>query len=138
MKKRNRLEQKRLNDLVFVQYNQRLKDRHQERFQIEDPIIVEDLDQTSEWLVKPNAKDEHVFEGESLTCPSARGGWFRIDPGESYKIPNTKEGEGSGPGKGTGEGEEEGSDEEKNDDLEGRGGCRLRGDKGRRFLCGGG
>ncbi|KAL4199596.1 hypothetical protein AMTRI_Chr03g52000 [Amborella trichopoda] len=37
------------------------------RFQIEDPIIVEDLDQTSEWLVEPDAKDEHVFEGESLT-----------------------------------------------------------------------
>ncbi|ERN09082.1 hypothetical protein AMTR_s00014p00024900 [Amborella trichopoda] len=36
--------------------------------------------------------------------PSARGGWFRIEPSESYNIPNTEEGEASGPRKGTGKG----------------------------------
>ncbi|ERN12190.1 hypothetical protein AMTR_s00034p00134920 [Amborella trichopoda] len=66
-KKRNRLEQKRFNKRVFVQYNQRLKGRHQERFQIEVSIIVKDLDPTSEWLVEDDAEDEHVFKGESLT-----------------------------------------------------------------------
>ncbi|ERN20605.1 hypothetical protein AMTR_s00070p00104420, partial [Amborella trichopoda] len=48
-------------------YNQRLKERHLERLQIEDPILVKDLDPTSEWLVEPDATDEPVFEGESLT-----------------------------------------------------------------------
>ncbi|KAL4198884.1 hypothetical protein AMTRI_Chr03g48260 [Amborella trichopoda] len=37
-----------LNNLVFVQYNTRLKKRHLERFQIEDPTLVKDLDPTSE------------------------------------------------------------------------------------------
>ncbi|KAL4180186.1 hypothetical protein AMTRI_Chr13g123980 [Amborella trichopoda] len=66
-KKRNRLKQKRLNDLVFVLYNQKLKERHLKRFQFEDPILVKDLDPKSEWLVEPNAGDEPIFEGERLT-----------------------------------------------------------------------
>ncbi|KAL4183308.1 hypothetical protein AMTRI_Chr11g154540 [Amborella trichopoda] len=52
---------------TFEMYNQRLKERHLERLQIEDPILVKDLDPTSEWLVEPDATDEPVFEGESLT-----------------------------------------------------------------------
>ncbi|KAL4201073.1 hypothetical protein AMTRI_Chr02g214290 [Amborella trichopoda] len=52
---------------TFEVYNQRLKEQHLEQFQIEDPILVKDLDPTSEWLVEPNVGDESVFEGESLT-----------------------------------------------------------------------
>ncbi|ERN10684.1 hypothetical protein AMTR_s00028p00241530 [Amborella trichopoda] len=65
-KKRNKLEQKRLNDLVFVQYNQKLKEHHLDWFQIEDPILVKELDPTSEWLVKPNVGYEHEGEGSDL------------------------------------------------------------------------
>ncbi|KAL4204634.1 hypothetical protein AMTRI_Chr01g132980 [Amborella trichopoda] len=66
-KKRNRLEKKRLNDLIFIQYNQRLNECYLEWFQIEDPILVKDSDPTSEWLVEPDVRGELVFEGESLT-----------------------------------------------------------------------
>ena len=52
-KKRNRLEQKRLNDLVFVQYNLRLR-RNQlmNKRPDTDPIVLDDIDPTSDWLVE--------------------------------------------------------------------------------------
>ena len=51
--KRNRLEQKRLNDLVFVQYNLRLR-RNQllNKRPDSDPIVLEDIDPTSDWVVE--------------------------------------------------------------------------------------
>ncbi|KAL4186974.1 hypothetical protein AMTRI_Chr09g36860 [Amborella trichopoda] len=77
-------EMMRLNDLIFIQYNQRLKKRHLDRFQIEDPILVKDLDPTSEWLVEPNAEDEPVYKRDLDMDPTGRGGWFGIEPCESY------------------------------------------------------
>ena len=55
-KKRNRLEQKRLNDLVFVQYNLRLR-RNQllNKRPDSDPIVLEDIDPTSDWVVESRA-----------------------------------------------------------------------------------
>ena len=52
-KKRNCLEQKRLNDLVFVQYNLRLR-RNQllNKRPDSDPIVLEDIDPTSDWVVE--------------------------------------------------------------------------------------
>jgi len=52
-KKRNRLDQKRLNDLVFVQYNLRLR-RNQllNKRPDSDPIVLEDIDPTSDWVVE--------------------------------------------------------------------------------------
>ena len=52
-KKRNRLEQKRLNDLVFVQYNLRLR-RNQlmNKRPDTDPIVLDDIDPTLYWLVE--------------------------------------------------------------------------------------
>eukprot|EP00253_Pinus_taeda_P017017 PITA_17017 len=52
-KKRNRLDQKRLNDLVYVQYNLRLK-RNQllNKRPNSDPIMLEDIDPTSDWVVE--------------------------------------------------------------------------------------
>lgn len=51
-KKRNHLEQKWLNDLVFVQYNLRLR-RNQllNKRPDTDPIVLEDVDPTSDWVV---------------------------------------------------------------------------------------
>ena len=53
MKKRNHLEQKRLNDLVFTQYNLRLR-RNQLLNKISDtyPIVLDDADPTSDWVVE--------------------------------------------------------------------------------------
>ena len=53
-KKRCRLEQKRLNDLVFVWFNQILKERflmRREKGDAYDPILLEEIIGTSEWLV---------------------------------------------------------------------------------------
>ena len=48
-KKRNRLEQKRLNDLVFVQYNLRLRQNQlMSKTPDLDPIVLDDIDPTSE------------------------------------------------------------------------------------------
>ncbi|XP_058077249.1 uncharacterized protein LOC131225690 [Magnolia sinica] len=66
-KKRNRLEQKKLNDLVFVQYNQKLQGRFQSRKEkpgFFDPIYLDELDTDNEWLVE---MEDPVFAGENLT-----------------------------------------------------------------------
>ena len=73
-KKRNKLEQKRLNDLVFVKYNQALKARY-DRCNIIDPISLVDIDESNEWLIGKiseedttiHAEDDLVFEDDSLT-----------------------------------------------------------------------
>ena len=48
-KKRNRLEQQRLNDLVFVKYNRALKRRFDECDKL-DPISLQNIDESNEWL----------------------------------------------------------------------------------------
>ena len=53
MKKRKCLEHKQLNDLVFVQYNLRL--RHNQLMNIKpdtDLIVLDDIDPTSDWVVE--------------------------------------------------------------------------------------
>lgn len=57
-KKRNRLEQKRVNALVFVKYNLALEARQLRRIKqgdAYDPIILEELDPEDEWLVEVEA-----------------------------------------------------------------------------------
>eukprot|EP00253_Pinus_taeda_P005938 PITA_05938 len=52
-KKRNCLDQKRLNDLVYVQYNLRLRRNHLlNKRPDSDPIVLEDIDPTSDWVVE--------------------------------------------------------------------------------------
>lgn len=68
-KKRNRLAQERLNNLVFVKYNRALKRRYDVRDTI-DPISLKDIDESNEWLtgrVDGEEDDEYVFEDDSLT-----------------------------------------------------------------------
>lgn len=66
------MEQKRLNDLVFIKYNQKLKARYDSRNVI-DPICLDDLDDCNEWLTggdveNVNAEQEFVFgEDDGLT-----------------------------------------------------------------------
>eukprot|EP00253_Pinus_taeda_P004350 PITA_04350 len=61
-KKRNRLEQKRLNDLVFVQYNLRLRRNQMMSKTLDlDPIVLDNIDPTSEWVEET---EDLVFEGD--------------------------------------------------------------------------
>ncbi|XP_010245500.1 PREDICTED: uncharacterized protein LOC104589025 [Nelumbo nucifera] len=74
-KKRNRHDQKRLNDLVFVQYNQCLRERFLTRcanpWQF-DPICFDDVDESSEWLTGRDPSNELIHEGGDLT-------WNEVD-----------------------------------------------------------
>ncbi|XP_055810478.1 uncharacterized protein LOC129880464 [Solanum dulcamara] len=67
-KKRNMLELKRLNDLVFIKYNRTLVCRYNARNTI-DPILLDNIDNANEWLTgaPKNHEDEEVYEGEGLT-----------------------------------------------------------------------
>ena len=70
-KKRNRLAQQRLNDLVYVKYNRALKRRYDARDRI-DPISLKDIDDSNEWLMgkmegESDQEDELVFDDEYLT-----------------------------------------------------------------------
>ena len=76
-KKRNRLEQKRLNDLVFVQYNLRLR-RNQlmNKTPDLDPIVLDDIDPTSEWVEET---EDPVFEADFDFDAAVAGGEFEAD-----------------------------------------------------------
>ncbi|XP_055820197.1 aberrant root formation protein 4 isoform X3 [Solanum dulcamara] len=67
-KKRNMLELKRLNDLVFIKYNRTLVRHYNARNTI-DPILLDNIDDANEWLTgaPQNHEDEEVYEGEGLT-----------------------------------------------------------------------
>lgn len=48
VEKRNKLDKEMLNDLLYVHYN--LKLRAKARFSDADPIVLDDIDMTSEWV----------------------------------------------------------------------------------------
>ncbi|XP_009765911.1 uncharacterized protein [Nicotiana sylvestris] len=69
-KKRNILEHKRLNDLVYVKYNYVLRTRFHLR-NIIDPISLDHVDHSNEWLVGEmevnfEAENELVFGGDDI------------------------------------------------------------------------
>ncbi|KAL5124661.1 hypothetical protein HKD37_02G005018 [Glycine soja] len=64
-KKRSRLEHKRLHDLVFVKYNQQLKQRYNARDEI-DPISLNDIDVCNEWLVGEMDQEDDNDAGNDL------------------------------------------------------------------------
>nr|KYP44384.1 hypothetical protein KK1_034110 [Cajanus cajan] len=70
-KRRNRLDHKKLHDLVYVKYNQALMRRYNLKDEV-DPISLNDIDECNEWLVgemdgddddEVEALDERVFGG---------------------------------------------------------------------------
>ncbi|KAJ0621437.1 putative HAT dimerization domain, ribonuclease H-like superfamily [Helianthus annuus] len=69
-KKRNRLAQSRLNDMVYVKFNRAMHRRHKMEGTA-DPITLEEIDECNEWLMGTMEDEEHdrdlVFEGEDLT-----------------------------------------------------------------------
>ncbi|RVW88707.1 hypothetical protein CK203_043770 [Vitis vinifera] len=52
IQKKKRLEHQRLNVLVYVRYNTRLRERSLQRKQNVDPILVEEIDSDDEWIAK--------------------------------------------------------------------------------------
>ncbi|KAE8672946.1 hypothetical protein F3Y22_tig00111833pilonHSYRG00058 [Hibiscus syriacus] len=68
-KKRNRLAQSRLNDMVFVKFNHALECRAKSKET--DPILLQDIDESNERLMgrmeDDEDDDEAVFVGEDLT-----------------------------------------------------------------------
>ncbi|KAH6775320.1 hAT dimerization domain-containing protein / transposase-like protein [Perilla frutescens var. hirtella] len=69
-KKRNRLSQARLNDLVYVKYNRALQRRYK-RKDIINPILLEEIGDSNEWLMgkmdEENEIGELVFGDDNLT-----------------------------------------------------------------------
>lgn len=55
---------KRLNDLVFVKFNSKLKERQQTKGK--DPLATKDRTYLSEWIAE-GEEDEEVFPGSGLT-----------------------------------------------------------------------
>nr|KAJ0206925.1 hypothetical protein LSAT_V11C500243910 [Lactuca sativa] len=67
-KKRNRLAQERLNDMVFVKFNRSLERRAKDKEN--DHLILQEIDESNEWLMgrmEDETDDEAVFVGEDLT-----------------------------------------------------------------------
>ncbi|KAD3067150.1 hypothetical protein E3N88_35030 [Mikania micrantha] len=69
-KKRNRLAQDRLNEMVYVKFNRALE-RRSKKEGTADPIMLEDIDDSNEWLMgrmeDDDSDDELVFTGEDLS-----------------------------------------------------------------------
>ncbi|KAM0024561.1 putative transcription factor/ chromatin remodeling BED-type(Zn) family [Helianthus debilis subsp. tardiflorus] len=89
-KKRNRLAQERLNDTLYVKFNRALERRHRSEGPA-DPILVQDLDESNEWLMgrmeDDLEDDDLVFIGDDLT-------WSNV--GRASKVISD---DGSGPSK---------------------------------------
>eukprot|EP00253_Pinus_taeda_P033455 PITA_33455 len=66
-KKRNHLEQKRLNDLVYVQYNLWLRRNQLLNKRLDtDPTVLEDIDPTSDWVVESQPPEFDLDEDIGL------------------------------------------------------------------------
>ncbi|GJX82056.1 zf-BED domain-containing protein [Tanacetum coccineum] len=65
-KRRNRLQQQKMNDLVYLMYNLKLIGR-EERKQKEEDFYFEDVDSDDEWITEDNEDLTNVYENESTT-----------------------------------------------------------------------
>ena len=70
-KKRRRLEHQKLQDLVYVKYNQDFVNHFNSRDVI-DLVVLNDIDESNDWLLgeleeEKNAKDELVFQDNDLS-----------------------------------------------------------------------
>lgn len=60
-KKRNKLEHKRLNALVYVKYNTGLRERSIRRRANVDPILVDDIESDDEWIAE---EEDPIFPSD--------------------------------------------------------------------------
>lgn len=71
-KKRNTLEHQRLHNLAYIKHNQALKAHHEMR-NIIDPISLNEIDNSNEWLIgemganTSDAEDDLVLDDDNLT-----------------------------------------------------------------------
>ncbi|XP_052211327.1 uncharacterized protein LOC127814105 [Diospyros lotus] len=101
-KRRNKLDQLRLNDLVFVKYNRALKCRYQMRDTI-DPIILTHIDESNEWLTEKldeenDKDDETIFlndVGDGLTWSNVAAAVGVGEPSYQFRIKQTRSQSGS-------------------------------------------
>nr|GEZ88930.1 hypothetical protein [Tanacetum cinerariifolium] len=56
-KRRNRLDQARLNDLVYVKYNRKLKKRF-DRHDVIESLLLNEIDESNEWLISRMYEDD--------------------------------------------------------------------------------
>ncbi|XP_039113715.1 uncharacterized protein LOC120249272 [Dioscorea cayenensis subsp. rotundata] len=61
-KRRNKLEHQRLNDLVYVTYNLRLRQRHQHKKRSYDPVDYDCIDKTDFWVAEDECPPELDYE----------------------------------------------------------------------------
>ncbi|GKB42929.1 zf-BED domain-containing protein [Tanacetum coccineum] len=68
-KRRNRLQQQKMNDLVYVMYNLKLSGREERKRKEEDfeMFHFEDVDSDDEWITEDNEDLTDVYENESTT-----------------------------------------------------------------------
>ena len=72
-KRRSNLDPERLSKLVFIKYNKSLHERFQTRrvqnkSEDYDPIVIDDLNYSSEWMTgRPGACNEFVYEEDGFT-----------------------------------------------------------------------
>ncbi|MCI31339.1 F-box protein, partial [Trifolium medium] len=73
-KKRNRLEQQMFQDLVFIKYNQNLKECFSNDDVIDFVVMDDDIDTSNEWLLgdEGEAQPDLVFDGDDLS-------WLDVD-----------------------------------------------------------
>ncbi|KAI7752799.1 hypothetical protein M8C21_021751, partial [Ambrosia artemisiifolia] len=87
-KKRNRLAQERLDDMVYVKFNRALE-RRQRSEGSADPILLQEMDESNEWLLgrmeDDVENDELVFIGDDLT-------WSNV--GRASKVAVSDDGSG--------------------------------------------
>lgn len=60
-KRRNRLSTKKMNSLVYIMYNKKLKHKFfkkQSRREEDDPLIVENVSSDDEWVANPNDEED--------------------------------------------------------------------------------
>ena len=82
-KKEKRLEHKKLNAIMYVRYNTRLKEQSIQRKQNVDPILVEEIDFDDEWIIEKEAplllfdaswlEDEELFNVDVTRIASSKG-----------------------------------------------------------------
>ena len=94
-KKRNRLAQSRLNDLVFVKYNKALRRRYDSRDTI-DPISLKDIDDSNEWLIgrmdaETDEDNELVFGDDTLTWGEVARASGVQESSQRRSTPSTRE-----------------------------------------------
>ena len=125
-KKRNRLAQKRLNDLVFVKYNRALKLRSLNlKNGRNDPISLEGIDDSNEWLtgMMEEEEEELVHEGDDLTWNDVALASGAEEPLATTRSSTSKaKGKGVSSSRGNEEEEREVSDwedDEEEEDVEG-------------------